>query len=279
MAKEKTWTIYMYTFPNGKRYIGKTSRTIKERQASSDWVGYYESTILKRALDKYGIDNIVQEILFKQQMTDEYASRLEQICILLFKANCLRFSEPSYGYNMTDGGEGVCGYKHTDDAKKRMSDAKKGKIGKNANSSKPVYCIELEQTFTNAVEAEKCTGVSRTNIGSCCLGKQKSTRGGRTSFSILHWTFQNDNIDEIITQITNTPAIVFVANTTSGIHGVYWDQNREQWSAYIGYGKKRYFLGRYVDKSEAVVARLVAEKQFYGDMAPQAKLFAEYGIQ
>ena len=279
MAKEKTWIIYMYTFPNGKRYIGKTSRTIKERQASSEWVGYCESTILKRAIDKYGIDNIVQEILFKVTVTDEYAARLEQICILLFKANCLRFSEPSYGYNMTDGGEGVCGYKHTDDAKQRMSDAKKGKVGQNANSSKPVYCIELDKTFANAVEAEKCTGVSRKTIGLCCLGIHKSTRGGNTEFNALHWVFENNKTTELINQITHAPTIVFSTYSSSGVHGVYWDKSKKKWAAYIAYNRQRHFLGRYSDKNDAIIARLIVERQFYGDTAPQAQLFTEYNIK
>ena len=279
MTKEKTWIIYMYTFPNGKRYIGKTSRTIKERQASSDWVGYCESTILKRAIDKYGTDDVVQEILFKNKMTDEYASRLEQICILLFKANCLRFSQPSYGYNMTDGGEGVCGYQHTESAKIRMSEAKKGKIGKDANSSKPVYCIELERTFVNAVEAEKYTNISRKTISLCCLGKHKSTRGGNTNFSTLHWIFKNDKTTETINQVIHTPIIAFPTNVNSGVNGVSWDKSKKKWSAYIAYKKRRYFLGRYMDKKDAIVARLTAEKQFYGDMAPQAKLFIEYNIK
>ena len=38
--KERKWIIYMYTFLNGKRYIGKTCRSLKDRQESSEWVGY-----------------------------------------------------------------------------------------------------------------------------------------------------------------------------------------------------------------------------------------------
>ena len=31
------------------------------------------------------------------------------------------------GYNITLGGEGICGYKHTKEARKKMSEARKGK--------------------------------------------------------------------------------------------------------------------------------------------------------
>ena len=147
--EKRRWIIYMYTFPNGKRYIGKTSQTLQERQEGPSWTGYDNSTILMKAVRKYGIENIQQEILFENNMTDEYAARLEQICILLFKANCLRFSEPTYGYNMTDGGEGTLGYRHSDESKNKMSDAKKQCSGDTANSSKPLYCVELNKIFAN----------------------------------------------------------------------------------------------------------------------------------
>ena len=73
----KKWIIYMYTFPNGKRYIGKTHTSLKDRQGGINWSGYKHSSVLMKAVKKYGIENIKQEILFEDEMTDEYASRLE----------------------------------------------------------------------------------------------------------------------------------------------------------------------------------------------------------
>lgn len=102
------WIIYMYTFPNGKRYIGKTKRTLAARQGSN-FSRYRRSRLLWNAIQKYGVDDIEQEILFEGEMTDEYAARLEQIAILSLKTNCSRFHDPDYGYNLTDGGDGVIG--------------------------------------------------------------------------------------------------------------------------------------------------------------------------
>ena len=110
------WIIYMYTFPNNKRYIGKTCRSMNRRQGDDAWTGYQRCTLLWNAIQKYNVQNIKQDILFEGEMTDSYASRLEQICILLFKCNANRFSNPSYGYNLTDGGEGVSGSKRQDEA-------------------------------------------------------------------------------------------------------------------------------------------------------------------
>ena len=186
-GQERKWIIYMYIFPNGKKYIGKTSQSLKDRQEGPSWTGYSHSTILMKAAKKYGIENIRQKILFENNMTDEYASRLEQICILLFKANCLKFTHPAYGYNMTDGGEGTIGYHHSDDSKNKMSNAKKQCSGDTANSSKPLYCIELNMTFPNGVYAEKETGVSRKQISQALHSTNKRTRGGNTGFKYLHW--------------------------------------------------------------------------------------------
>lgn len=112
----RRWTIYMYTFPNGKRYIGKTCYSMSRRQRDSLWSGYKNCTLLWNAIQKYGTENITQSILFVDNMTSAEASRLEQICILLFKSNANRFSNPSFGYNLTDGGEGVSGTKRRDNA-------------------------------------------------------------------------------------------------------------------------------------------------------------------
>lgn len=149
----------MYTFPNEKRYIGKTKRSLSRRQGSF-FDGYKNCTALWNAIQKYGIENIQQEVLFEREMTDEEASRLEQICILTFQTNVNRFDTPKRGYNLTDGGEGVSGWKpdeeryevlveqmhefhekrrgthHSKEAKKKMSEAKKG--DKNPNYGKPM---------------------------------------------------------------------------------------------------------------------------------------------
>ena len=144
------WIIYMYTFPNGKRYIGKTKRTLAQRQ-KYNFTGYESCTVLWKAIQKYGVENIEQEVLFEDDMTDERASRLEQISIFLFKTNCNKFSNPKFGYNLTDGGDGLVGWRPdekrlevlkaqmyefaerrrgthpSEETRKKQSDAKKGK--------------------------------------------------------------------------------------------------------------------------------------------------------
>lgn len=277
--QKRKWIIYMYTFPNGKRYIGKTSTSLKDRQDGPNWNGYRNCTVLMKAVKKYGIENIKQEVLFDGEMTDEYSSRLEQICILLFKTNCRRFKNPQYGYNTTDGGEGTSGYHHTEESKKKMSESKKGKMtGKNHPNSKPIYCIELDRDFTSAGEAEKYTSIDRKVISQALHSRKRSSYGGNTGFKVLHWIFMTEKSDEFIDSIMHEPPIVFSSIPASGVHGVCWNKGKNKWDAVIKYCGKKYFLGRYVDKIDAIIARLSAEKKFYGDLAPQFELFFEYNI-
>lgn len=280
MTKEKRqWIIYMYTFPNGKRYIGKTSTSLKERQGGANWSGYKHCTVLMRAVKKYGIENIIQDILFEGEMTDEYSSRLEQMCILLFKTNCRRFNNPQYGYNTTDGGEGTVGHHHTEESKQKMSESKKGKMtGKDHPNAKPIYCIELDITFVSGVDAETYTGVDRRYISGALRSRNRKTHGGNTEFDELHWMFEKDKSAEEIQRIMCEPKIIFHENTNSGVNGVYFDKSRGRWVAVMKYNGIRYSLGRYLDKDDAIIARLSAEKQHYGKSAPQSHLFNKYNI-
>ena len=105
----KKWTIYMYTFPNGKRYVGATSRPLIHRQGSlnKNWENYKRCKLLYDAIQEYGIDSIEQTILFQGEIEDSEARYLESFYIEKYKTNARKYNNPSYGYNQTDGGEGV----------------------------------------------------------------------------------------------------------------------------------------------------------------------------
>ena len=66
---------------------------------------------------------------------------------------------------------------------------------------------------------------------------------------------------------------------TSGFIGVYFDKDSKKWRAYIKINGKNKWLGRFIDKEDAIVARLKAEKEYFGEFAPQRNLFKEYGLE
>lgn len=64
----------------------------------------------------------------------------------------------------------------------------------------------------------------------------------------------------------------------TGIIGVGWDNARHKWISKITSNYQNIFLGRYENIEDAIVARLKAEKKYFGKYAPQIHMFEEYGI-
>lgn len=60
-------------------------------------------------------------------------------------------------------------------------------------------------------------------------------------------------------------------NNSTGVIGVYFDKRRNKWYSQIHLEGKTITLGCFVQKKEAINARLAAEVKYFGDFAPQAK--------
>ena len=67
-------------------------------------------------------------------------------------------------------------------------------------------------------------------------------------------------------------------NNSSGIIGVCWINREQKWHSYITVNNQRKSLGYFINKIDAIVARLNAELKYFKDFAPQIHLFKEYGI-
>lgn len=67
-------------------------------------------------------------------------------------------------------------------------------------------------------------------------------------------------------------------NNTSGFIGVGWHKRKEVWTASLWINNKHISLGNFKQKRDAIIARLQAELEYYGEFAPQRHLFEEYGI-
>jgi len=68
------------------------------------------------------------------------------------------------------------------------------------------------------------------------------------------------------------------SNNTSGIIGVHWYSSKDKWASGIMLNRKQIHLGYYINKDDAIKARLKAEQQYFGEFAPQQHLFEQYGI-
>lgn len=59
------------------------------------------------------------------------------------------------------------------------------------------------------------------------------------------------------------------AANTSGYRGIYYESKFDRWRAQIIFKKKRYYLGTYKNKEDAVKARLAAEDNLFGSFLEQ----------
>ena len=69
-------------------------------------------------------------------MNNETANRLEQICIILFRANDDRF-----GYNMTNGGDGSVGHIQSEETKRKIGEKAKERMSNPENN--PRYGVTV----------------------------------------------------------------------------------------------------------------------------------------
>jgi len=163
----KNFIIYKHTSPNGKAYIGLTTKTLNER-AGNNGRCYKHNTYFYRAIIKYGWKNFKHEILFKNINTSKIASKLEIEAITLFKSN-----NPIYGYNITSGGEF---FKHSQKSKQLISNALTGIkrsdiVKKNKSES---MCGKDNHNYGKSFTLEHRSKISESNKGRSFSEEHKS---------------------------------------------------------------------------------------------------------
>lgn len=131
-TKSDEYIVYRHTNSKNKKvYIGITSTTI-EKRSGKDGNGYKKNKYFYAAIQKYGWSSFSHEVLYSGLKLDD-AARIERQTISEYKSN-----NPTYGYNLSSGGEGGnTGVKLGDEARLRkslaMSGARNpcyGKVGK-----------------------------------------------------------------------------------------------------------------------------------------------------
>lgn len=167
---------------NGKKYVGQ-AKVLKKRQ--NDWKNLnipYAGEAINNARAKYGIDNFGFEIL--KECEDEKMNYWETYYIK--KLN----TKKPYGYNMTDGGDGRLGCLCSEQTKRKIGEAHKGKKLSEEHKKKISETRQRKTVFqidknTNVVVAEfqstkeiqRQLGFNSANISMCCNGKKKTCGG------------------------------------------------------------------------------------------------------
>lgn len=213
MPQERNYCVYCHTNKfNGKRYVGITCRTPEERWRNG--TQYYHNEHFYRAIQKYGWDGFLHDILHTE-LTQSEACEYERQYI---KDWNLRYD--SFGYNLTDGGEGCCGRVLSDETKAKisashmgigkavplseehkrnisramtgvphphkspkrgpMSEELKAVLSEAHKKSVAMYSMDDEyiMSFASAIDAANYVGLkTKGDISKCCHGKRKSCGG------------------------------------------------------------------------------------------------------
>ena len=104
---------------NGKSYIGITTRTLSRRWYEHCFVPNSCGKLLNKAINKYGKDAFIIETIASAKTLKD----LKEVEKQLIEQHQTKVP---HGYNLTDGGDGVFGYKFTEEQKKRNGDLKRG---------------------------------------------------------------------------------------------------------------------------------------------------------
>lgn len=115
----KKYWVYVHTCPNGKKYVGCTTKVKPEYR----WVEGrgYRGRLFEEAIRKYGWDNITHEVFEVDNKEEMYRKEIELISF--YHSN-----DPEYGYNSSIGGEkGALGCIMSEEARKHVSEGHKKK--------------------------------------------------------------------------------------------------------------------------------------------------------
>lgn len=214
------YCVYMHVCPNDKKYIGITYQEPKKRWKSGH--GYKKNNHFFNAISKYGWNNIKHIILFQnlsKEQAEEMEIKLirdYKTNNRLFGYNVAnggehrgktseetkrKISLANKGIN--NGMYGKIspnrGKKYSDEFKLKLSESHKGQIPwnkgipskketilkwkeSNKYRMKRVKCIETGVIYASVREAERETGLYRSNIICCCKGKTNTC--GK-----MHWIY------------------------------------------------------------------------------------------
>lgn len=144
---------------DGKRYVGVSSRGYIQRFREHVWDSLGGSnTLLHAAIREFGPDNFDIQLL-ESNISDELISMKERYYVRAYDT----FYIHGKGYNMTEGGTGVCGYHHSAETKQILSTRFNGR------SYPPEHGIKISNALRGMPKSdEHRAALSRARMGRFC---------------------------------------------------------------------------------------------------------------
>lgn len=180
---------------NGKVWYTKEGRILK---TFKDRNGYFNIALYKDNKHKYyGVHRLVAFAFIPNPENKPYIDHINTIKTKNEVWN-LRWTTPSenMGNPLTREkleGENnpIYGKKHSEESKKKISEACKGKNkGEKNGMSKKVINLDTKEVFNSVVEASESVGVCPGSITNCLTGKYKTCKS-------YHWKYYEDYLREV----------------------------------------------------------------------------------
>ena len=180
------YDVYVFTFPDGKHYVGLTGRNVRKRWGYGN--GYRNNRRLYQAIQDVGFSRIKKEH-FSYPLSRGSAERIETALIAYFDS-----SNPEKGYNRGRGALRESGWHQPEETRERVRQSVRGNPKtdetrhrmRKAHEQKAVHNRTTGEVYPGVREAAELTGVSASSISRACCGKQK-TAGG------FEWEYINGN--------------------------------------------------------------------------------------
>ena len=152
---------------NGKGYVGITTRSVGRRWYEHRFVKNSCGTLLSRSIKKYGEQSFEIIVLASAIGNVENLKELEKLLIVQHNTFV------PFGYNLTMGGDGVFGFKHSKETIDRVSKKKRGSKMSETTKQKmhDAHIGENNHFFGKIHSKETRQKISKTKQG--CAGPWK----------------------------------------------------------------------------------------------------------
>lgn len=148
--------IYLLRCVNGKGYVGQTIDSIEQRWKEHQRDAIDGKTLLYRAIRKYGRDQFERIVLEECTSTQQLDER-ERFWIAKLKT-----LNPN-GYNMTLGGQGCHGFRHSNETKRHLSEVNKGKV----------FSEKTRQRMSKSATGRRLTDEAKRKCGEAAQGQNQ----------------------------------------------------------------------------------------------------------
>jgi len=189
---EKKYTVYCHKTPSGKRYFGITGKKVSERWAYGR--GYETCSAFKKAIDKYGWDNIEHIVLY-EDLTKEEAESIERTLIAEYKT-----TDKNHGYNILPYGN-IAKCKDVPKEVRDRATVERTKVGREQTPEsiakaletkvkvgiiKPILCYETGVIYPSLSEAARQMGLTGCTPIILAIRNPSHTAAG------YHWCYLED---------------------------------------------------------------------------------------